>query len=351
MYTNIDTTHSLATLEKWLELHEQELPKGFPTEMVIEASRLIMTSNVFQFDDTYWLQKTGTAMGTNMACIYATIYYSYHEETSLLPVYSATSTTSRPLLLHARLIDDAFQIWDTALLGHNLPLRELPTVLKTKMAFGILDWDVEPPTRDCNFLDLNITIDSGGDIVTKTYVKAMNLHLYIPPHSAHTPGVLKSLIFGNILRYWLQNTKINTFVSTTRDFYRHLLNRGYRDEVIAPIFYKAAESIDAAKQKLAESPNGMPPQKQKAAGDRLFMHWDYHPRDITRHQIRKAYEDTLAPILKGTLGVRQFTLAYHNPMSLSGCLTKTQLEEPAGHRVSDSIQQLMSISLTPADTD
>ena len=96
--------------------------------MVLRATELVMFNNVFQFDDTYWLQLTGTAMGTSLACIYATMYYSYHEETRILPVYaqrpvagnvamSATPTpvppTPPPLLLHARLIDDAFQMWVT----------------------------------------------------------------------------------------------------------------------------------------------------------------------------------------------------------------------------------------------
>ena len=59
--------------------------------MILEATELIMKNNVFQFDDTYWLQLTGTAMGTSMACALATIYYSYWEETKFLPEYQKQS--------------------------------------------------------------------------------------------------------------------------------------------------------------------------------------------------------------------------------------------------------------------
>jgi hypothetical protein len=134
MYTNIDTKHGIQTLQNWLSLHQHELPQNFPTHMVIRAVELVMKHNIFQFDDTFWLQLTGTAMGTSLACIYATIY---HEETSILPTYSAyngahrTSTpepltpvplsTHTPLLLHAGLIDDAIQIWD----ADRLPTRVL----------------------------------------------------------------------------------------------------------------------------------------------------------------------------------------------------------------------------------
>jgi hypothetical protein len=43
-------------------------------------------------------------------------------------------------------------------------------------------------------------------ITIETYQKPMNLYLYIPPLSAHPPSCFKGLIFGEIRRYWLQNT-------------------------------------------------------------------------------------------------------------------------------------------------
>jgi hypothetical protein len=43
----------------------------------------------------------------------------------------------------------------------------------------------------------------------KTYEKPTNLFLYIPPTSAHSPGVLKRIIFGNVHRYWYQNSNID----------------------------------------------------------------------------------------------------------------------------------------------
>ena len=53
MYTNINTFHALTTLHKWLTLHKDDLPHDYPTQMVLEATKLVMTNNVFQFDDTY----------------------------------------------------------------------------------------------------------------------------------------------------------------------------------------------------------------------------------------------------------------------------------------------------------
>jgi hypothetical protein len=111
------------------------------------------------------------------------------------------------------------------------------------MKYGILNWEVDPPAREVHFLDLTLAIQPDGTINTKTYIKPMNLHLFIPPQSAHSPGVLKSIIFGNVFRFWGQNTKQSDYIATTRDFYQHLLDRGYRQEFLTPIFQSTATII------------------------------------------------------------------------------------------------------------
>jgi hypothetical protein len=48
-----------------------------------------MSENIFQFDDLFFRQEEGTAMGTSTAVLYATIYYGRHEKTTLIPRFSA----------------------------------------------------------------------------------------------------------------------------------------------------------------------------------------------------------------------------------------------------------------------
>ena len=151
--------------------------------MVLKALQLVMSNNVFQFDDTFWLQLTGTAMGTSLACMYATIYYSYHEETAILRTYAHKSVVPEwkmpqllepmdqskppPLLLHKRLIDDAFQIWDTAHMSKEM-LTNFQGHMSNTMSFGSLEWEVERLSRKVNFLDLSITLETDGSIGTTT---------------------------------------------------------------------------------------------------------------------------------------------------------------------------------------
>ena len=73
-----------------------------PTTLILESIDRLMKYNVFTFGTRLFIQENGTAMGTNSACMYATIYYSYHEETQIMKHDSVK--------FYRRLIDDAFII-------------------------------------------------------------------------------------------------------------------------------------------------------------------------------------------------------------------------------------------------
>ena len=58
-----------------------------------------MTKNMFQFRDTYWLQKVGKAMGAPLEPPCATIFFGIHEET-VIEIFV------QKLQLYGRFIDD-----------------------------------------------------------------------------------------------------------------------------------------------------------------------------------------------------------------------------------------------------
>jgi hypothetical protein len=105
MYSEINTEHGIATIKLWLDRHRHALPDDYPIKLVTDGLELVMNNNVIQFDDSYWLQLSGTVMGASSACMYATISYSYHEETALP---SPTSTLS--IRYYHRFIDDGIYV-------------------------------------------------------------------------------------------------------------------------------------------------------------------------------------------------------------------------------------------------
>lgn len=79
MYTNISISDGLTAFKALLIEYAHEVPKNFPTELFLKVLKIVMSRNVFQFDDLYYLQKIGTAMGTSAACMYATLYQALYE--------------------------------------------------------------------------------------------------------------------------------------------------------------------------------------------------------------------------------------------------------------------------------
>jgi hypothetical protein len=76
-----------------------------PVDFVIEALAKIMLSNIFQFDDTYWQQTRGCAMGTSATVNYAYLYVGLLEVKRLLPRYETC------LPFFKRFINDGIGVW------------------------------------------------------------------------------------------------------------------------------------------------------------------------------------------------------------------------------------------------
>jgi len=164
MYTNIDSTHGIQIISSWFEDYQEEIPADFPQALFLKILRIVMTHNVFQLDDTYWLQTCGTSMGTSCACAYATLYWGYIERKYIIPKWE------QKLPFLRRFIDDKFGIW----LGSSEDFLNFTNDLNS---YCQLQWETAGLTSSINFLDLSISINANGTISTKTYQKPTNLHL------------------------------------------------------------------------------------------------------------------------------------------------------------------------------
>jgi len=75
MYTNISTDVGILYNQYFIQENINEIPHDFPTELFLGILELVMKNNIFTFGNSYWLQLSGTAMGTPAACAYATVSY------------------------------------------------------------------------------------------------------------------------------------------------------------------------------------------------------------------------------------------------------------------------------------
>ena len=328
MYTNIDTDHAIEVITQWLRNLEQQnlLPVGFPTGAIIEAMELVMRNNLFEWGDMYFLQLLGTAMGTSSACMWATIYFAVHEMGKLIPTYSSQ------LLLFLRFIDDMIAVW----IGTD---QEYEQFKNDTNNFGILTWEFEPLSKQVDFLDLTVSIEN-NKITTKTYQKSINLYQYIPPYSAHPPGMIKGIIYGLLRTYHLQNTYKADYLNMATLLYHRHVARGWDRATIKLIILEADIKVRQQQGPQPTTPQPIqlpqPPllQTQQQTNDTLYLHWEFHPNDIPRRRIRAIYNACCADLFQRKLDIEKLIIAYSRPPNIKDLLTKAKLHQAPGHESS-----------------
>jgi hypothetical protein len=204
--------------------------------------------------------------------------------------------------------------------------------------FGQLRWNIEDLTTSTTFLDLQIDIINGR-LLTKTYQKALNLYLYIPPMSAHPQSCFKGLITGELLRYWTQNTAQEDFINITQLFIQQLIQRGHTIENIIPTLRSSATSIDNVQG------NRKILQPNSPSEDTLYIPWQYHPTDIKKNTIREAYSTTL----KDYDNFSQMRIAMSRPNNLKDILCRTNLSDLPGRNASDILSSIRNVIQTKSN--
>lgn len=165
MYTMINIDHALEVIAKYLRRYHPEVTM---INGIIEALGIVMRQNYFQFGSSFFHQLDGTAMGTPVACVFATLYFAWHERTFLLPKWRQF------LQFYCRFIDDAFIIC-------TLKKSQIEE-FRTDMKFKYLEWDTfQVDDKEVDFLDITVYENNGG-FATKSFEKTLNLHLYIAQH-------------------------------------------------------------------------------------------------------------------------------------------------------------------------
>jgi len=273
-----------------------------------------MDNNIFSYENSYWIHLSGTAMGTPVACAFATISYGQFENTTIL------TTFAQNLINYKRYIDDIFNIWLPPVHNKDTTWAAFTETLNN---WGKLQWVIHNPSLKSTFLDLNITINN-RKIVTSTYQKDLNLYLYIPPRSAHPPSCLKGLIYGELQRYWRQNPDPNDFKAILSRFFTRSLDRGHDPCTLTPIILQGAAKTDHQTRTTINN------TEKKV----LYINWPYHPNGIHCQDIRHIYNDTLQPLLSYDL----MQIAVLRPKNLRDVLTKSNLTLPYNMDINTLIQ-------------
>ena len=79
LYTNIDHDFGLIAIHYWLSKYTELIHSRFNTNFIVDSITFILKNNYFMFNEEYFLQIKGTAMGTKFAPMYANLVIGYFE--------------------------------------------------------------------------------------------------------------------------------------------------------------------------------------------------------------------------------------------------------------------------------
>ena len=70
----------LEAISFWLDKYTELIANLYNKAFITEASKIVLENNIFLFNNYYFKQIKGTAMGTKVASTYATLVLAFLEE-------------------------------------------------------------------------------------------------------------------------------------------------------------------------------------------------------------------------------------------------------------------------------
>jgi hypothetical protein len=195
------------------------------------------------------------------------------------------------------------------------------------MPFGQLTWEFSQRTVSVNFLDLTLAFDHQR-IATRLYEKPLNLYLYLPPHSAHPPGILRGMITGQVTRIFRLTSSTSDCEASIRSFFRRLRERGYTSCTLLPLFHDALQRVQTSRCAPCDDQEG-----------RIFLHLQYHPHDPPSQVLQQLFRDcllspanepplqSLCNLNDAPIQINRMIVAYKRPRNLKNLLFPRRFRE------------------------
>lgn len=192
LYSNISHELGLKSIEFWVENHLDVIHTRFTKNFIISATEFILKNNTFFFNDKFFRQIKGTAMGTKFAPVYATLVLGYVEEELLYPKIAEIYNTEFKIYIinyWKRFLDDVFILWPKSkheLNCFNILLNNLHKDLKFTMENNI---------EKLPFLDVLVKL-KGDQIETDIYYKPTDSKQYLLFNSCHPKHTKQNIPFS-----------------------------------------------------------------------------------------------------------------------------------------------------------
>jgi hypothetical protein len=227
LYTNIPNREGIYASTNHLNKYDTT---GVNIQMIQKMLELILDNNYFEFDNEYYLQIHGTAMGTTMAVSYANIFMAALEENILKNAPEGLTPIE-----WIRFLDDIFAIWchgEASLLKFLHHINEIHPTIK---------FEYEYSTKTVHFLDTRIYVNKQNKLDSDVYIKPTDKTMLLHNTSFHPNTCKQGIIYSQALRYRRIITDDTILLNQLRKLKIILLTRGYNTNTIDNAFNKATQ--------------------------------------------------------------------------------------------------------------
>ncbi|CAH2301995.1 Hypothetical predicted protein [Pelobates cultripes] len=160
LYTVIPHTKGIEAMRTLLS--KSEVYEGPPVEFLLEGLFLTLSNNYFRFEKNFYIQETGTAMGSAIAPTYANSFMFAYENTHILCKYQEQLTS------YHRFVDDIFILWKGT-------IEELETmVVELNNLDSPIRLTLTHNTEKIQFLDVEATVSLRSHDMTSSRTLGRN---------------------------------------------------------------------------------------------------------------------------------------------------------------------------------
>ena len=305
-------------MAEFLSIHRS--PMELPSNAnIIKMLDLVLTCNNFEFDNRYFLQTSGTAMGTRVAPSYANIFMDWFERKY---VYTYVDQPD----FWARFIDDIKTLWS---LGSD-KLDEFLAHINS--SHPTIKFTVIRSHKMVPFLDTEVLLLPNHRIGITIHSKETDSHDYLLYSSDHPRHVKDSIPYSQFLRIRRICTEWLDFMYQAIIILGHFVRRGYPSHILLEALSKAC---DKSREELLHSISDGPiatPQNIPKTKEVFFV--------VTHNRTNPPIQELVAkhwPMLGRSAATRplldyKVTYSRRRPPNLKDWLCKAKLPDLERHQ-------------------